>query len=83
MGGARGVAFTVLGYVVHSLDKVIIDSWKCSGFPNRFLSFVIINEMKPEDNQTQLLFNIDSITGDNTRDDSYLIQTCTFVKEKE
>lgn len=83
VGGARGVAFTVLGYVLHVSNKVIIQSWRCSPVPSHFLSFVIIKEMKPEDNQTPILFSIDSITGENTRDVPYTIQTCTFVKARE
>ena len=66
VGGARGVAFSVLGY---KFDRdQIAKSWQCSGVPNRFLSFVVIDGVNPSDDQTELMFNIISFTGNWTRE---------------
>ena len=78
LGGARGVAFSVLGYVIHNPSENIVESWRCSGVASHYLSFVIIDEMKPGDNQT-LMFNIISAAGDITKG-TYPIQVCEFVR---
>ena len=73
VGGARGVAFSVLGYKFNS-DQFNM-SWLCSGVPNYFLSFVIIDEVNPYDNGTKLLFNITSFTGHRIQE-NYSINAC-------
>ena len=74
-GGARGVAFSVLGYTASIPNKTLMESERCSGLPTDYISFVIINEVKPEDNLTQLTFNITSIPGDKTIG-QYQVKAC-------
>ena len=75
MGGARGVAFSVLGYEFfhgeHPMDL------QCSGVPTNYLSFVIIDGVEPGDEQTEMLFNVISFTGDNTQG-NYPMHTCMY-----
>ena len=63
MGGARGVAFSVLGYEDPTAQFPM--SWQCSGVPTNYLSFVIIDEVEPGDNETELMINITSFTGES------------------
>ena len=69
VGGARGVAFSVLGY----LDKNL----QCSGVPTNFLSFMIIDGVRADDNLTELMFNVVSFTGDSTPE-YYAIRACKW-----
>ena len=73
MGGARGVAFSVLGYEVPF--AMFAKSWQCSGVPTNYLSFVIIDEVEPGDNETELMINVTSFTGESMQGD-YAIHTC-------
>ena len=73
--GTRGVAFSVLGYKV-AKDQ-FLRNWQCSGVPNNFLSFVIIDGVRPSDNRTEMLFNVISFTGDNTQG-NYPMHTCMY-----
>ena len=75
MGGARGVAFSVLGYRLPSAQ--FAKSWQCSGVPTNFLSFVIIDGVRADDNLTELMFNVISFTGDSTPED-YAIRACKW-----
>jgi hypothetical protein len=73
VGGARrGVAFSVLGYKFHYFAK----SWQCSGVPTNYLSFVIINKVEPSDDQTELVINVTSFTGE-WKQGNYSIHACT------
>ena len=72
MGGARGVAFSVLGYEVPI--ALFAKSWQCSGVPTNYLSFVIIDEVEPGDNETELMINVTSFTGESMQRD-YAIHT--------
>ena len=74
VGGARGVAFSVLGYKV-SRGR-FAKNWQCSGVPTNFLSFVIINKVMSGDDKTELTFNVTSFTGDSI-EESYLIHAST------
>ena len=75
VGGARGVAFSVLGYSFSSVE--ISKNWQCSGVPTNFLSFVIIDGVRADDNLTELMFNVISFTGDSTPED-YAIRACKW-----
>ena len=75
MDGARGVAFSVLGYKFQSVQ--FAKNWQCSGVPTDFLSFVIIDGVQADDNLTELMFNVISFTGDSTPED-YAIHTCKW-----
>ena len=75
-GGARGVAFSVIGYKVHI--RHFTQSWQCSGVPTNFLSFVIIDEVRPSDKLTKVMFDVTSFTGDVTSG-GYSIQACMFI----
>ena len=75
MGGARGVAFSVLGYKI--IANEIARSWQCSGIPNSYLSFVIIDEVEPRDVLTELVFNVTSFTGITTPG-NYSIHACMW-----
>ena len=73
MGGARGVAFSVLGYeLFHS--ELSMD-YQCSGVPTNYLSFVIIDRVEPGDELKELMFNVTSFSGATT-EDKYLIHAC-------
>ena len=67
MGGARGVAFSVLGYKVPFAP--FAKSWQCSGVPTNYLSFVIIDKVEPGDNETELMVNVTSFTGESMQGD--------------
>ena len=73
MGGARGVAFSVLGYKVPFAP--FAKSWQCSGVPTNYLSFVIIDKVEPGDNETELMVNVTSFTGESGQGD-YAIHAC-------
>ena len=73
VGGARGVAFSVLFYTIPILR--FNNSWLCSGVPTDYLSFIIIDEVKPSDNQTKLTFSVTSLPGD-VISESYMINAC-------
>ena len=73
MGGARGVAFSVLGYN----EDQFLRNYQCSGVPTNFLSFVIIDGVRPSDNRTEMTFNVISFTGDNTQG-NYPMHTCMY-----
>ena len=78
--GARGVAFSVLGYeLFHS--ELSMD-FQCSGVPTNYLSFVIIDGVEPGDEQTELMFNVTSFTGATT-EDKYSIHACMCFLWKE
>ena len=66
VGGARGMAFSVLGYKVPG-GRQFAKNWQCSGVPTNFLSFVIIDKVDSGDNSTEMKFNVVSFTGDNTQ----------------
>lgn len=74
VGGARGVAFSVLGYISSSSDETILESWRCSGVATHFLSFVIVSELTEEDHRSQLSYMIHSLTGEDT-DGDYAVQS--------
>ena len=74
-GGARGVAFSVLGYKIPAVQTA--RSWQCSGIPNSYLSFVIIAKVEPRDHLTELMFKVTSFTGNNTQG-NYSIHACMF-----
>ena len=76
VGGARGVAFSVIGYKFHV--SRLTRSWQCSGVPTSFLSFVIIDEVRPSDNLTKVMFDVTSFSGDVTSG-GYSIQACMFI----
>ena len=75
MGGVRGVAFSVLGYKLPVVR--FAKNWQCSGVPTNFLSFVIIDGVRADDNLTELMFNVISFTGDSTPED-YAIRACKW-----
>ena len=80
MGGARGVAFSVLGYEDPQIAQIAMfaKSWQCSGVPTNYLSFVIIDEVEPGDNETELMINVTSFTGESMQGD-YAIHTRMIV----
>ena len=79
MGGARGVAFSVLGYEVPIQFAMFAKSWQCSGVPTNYLSFVIIDEVEPGDNETELMINVTSFTGESMQEDYAIhIRTCMY-----
>ena len=81
MSDARGVAFSVLGYISPVSGEVFSESWKCSGVPSHFVSFVIINDTRPEDNRTELTVSVTSITGDLTpRSHEILASKDVYIK---
>ena len=75
MAGARGVAFSVLGYKLTFAQ--FAKNWQCSGVPTNFLSFVIIDRVTLSDNRTEMMFNVISFTGDNTQG-NYPVHACTY-----
>ena len=74
--GARGVAFLVLGYMAFESDGDIhIESEKCSGVPSDYLSFLMIEEARSEDNGTQVEVEVVALLGDST-ERSFTLKTC-------
>ena len=74
--GARGVAFSVLGYIAGDNVDVHIESERCSGVPTQYVSFMMVDDANLEDNDTHVMFNISSILGDLTTA-TYTIKSCT------